>query len=114
MVWLHGLGDNAPRPSASGSSASIAPGVQQVTGSVAARSWPPSNVIVSVDVGDVRSLNLGVRDNPWPAGSDGHPRDAAHALVTGLNELGSKPQLRCRRHLAKLPSITLSIQTPDQ
>jgi hypothetical protein len=64
-----------------------------------------TNVVVSVDVGEVRSLNLGVHSDPWPADSDGHPRDVAHALVKGLYELGKSPQLRCRRALASLPSM---------
>lgn len=68
---------------------------------------PTTNGVCSVDVGDVRSLGLGLRNNPWPADSDGHPRDIAHALVKGLNELGRKPQLRCRQALAKLPSTRM-------
>lgn len=67
-----------------------------------------TNAVVGFDVAEARSLNLGVIDDPWPADSDGHPRDAAHALVKGLYELSKNQQLRCRRALTKLPSMRIA------
>jgi hypothetical protein len=68
---------------------------------------PTTNAVVSVNVGDVRSLGLRVWNDAWPADSDGHARDVAHTLVKGLDGLGKNAQLRRRRDLAKLPSIVL-------
>jgi hypothetical protein len=67
----------------------------------------PSNVVVSVGVEDVRSLQLGVVNNAWPPDVDdpSHLRNAAHALIKGLELLGTKERKRRQRALAQLPSI---------
>jgi hypothetical protein len=54
---------------------------------------------MSFMVTDVRSLSLDVCDDAWPAGvpDPDHPKHAAHALITGLYELGSSAQLRRRK-----------------
>jgi hypothetical protein len=67
----------------------------------------PSNVVVSVGVEDVRSLQLGVVNNTWPPDVDdpSHLRNAAHALIKGLELLGTKERKRRQRALAQLPSI---------
>jgi hypothetical protein len=67
----------------------------------------PWNLVVSVDVGDIRSLQLGACDDPWPPDVDEreHPRNAAHALITGLEDLGKKERRRRQRELVALPSI---------
>src|SRR5205807_1076959 len=65
----------------------------------------PSNVVASVVVGEVRSLKLGVWNDPWPPGEPPHPRDVAHTLIKGLELLGKKESLRVRRALAALPSM---------
>lgn len=68
----------------------------------------PWNLVVSVDVGDIRSIRLGARDDPWPADIDEpeHPRNAAHALITGLERLGKNGRRRRQKDLVLLPSIT--------
>ena len=62
----------------------------------------PMNGVVSLGVSDVRGLELGVVADPWPATTDEKPhlRDAAHALVKGLESLGKKRQHRMRQTLA--------------
>ncbi len=68
----------------------------------------PWNLVVSVDVGDVRSIGLGARDDPWPPDIDEpeHPRNAAHALITGLESLSRGHRRRRQKDLVTLPSIT--------
>ena len=68
----------------------------------------PWNLVVSVEVGDIRLIGLGARDDPWPADIDEpeHPRNAAHALMTGLERLGKGERRRRQKALALLPSIT--------
>jgi hypothetical protein len=63
--------------------------------------------VVSFTVADVRSLSLDVREDAWPADvpDPEHPKHAAHALISGLNELGSSAQLRKRQELAKVQSM---------
>lgn len=68
----------------------------------------PQNVIISVTAGTVREVRLGVRPDPWPPDSDGHPRDAAHALVVNPDSMGKKQLLRARRSLAATSRICLS------
>jgi hypothetical protein len=60
----------------------------------------PLNVVVSITAFAVRNVRLGVRPDPWPPDSDGHPRDVAHALVVNPNELGKKPLHRALQTLA--------------
>lgn len=71
----------------------------------------PWNLVVSVDVGDIRSIALGVHDDPWPFDVDEpeHPRNGAHALITGLQHLGKKARRRRQQELVGLPSITFVI-----
>lgn len=68
----------------------------------------PQNLVVSVDVADVRSIELGVRNDPWPSDIDDadHPRNAAHALITGFEQLSHKERRRRQKKLVTLPSIT--------
>ncbi len=67
----------------------------------------PENVVVGFTVGDVRSLNLGVKDDPWPIDvpDPDHPRNAAHALIIGLNGLGRNARSRQQKLLAEVPSM---------
>lgn len=71
----------------------------------------PLNLVVGVDVGDVRSIALGVRDDPWPPDIDEpeHPRNGAHALITGLERLGTSERRRRQKELVVLPSITFVV-----
>jgi hypothetical protein len=68
----------------------------------------PWNLVVSVEVGDVRSIGLGARDDPWPSDIDEpqHPRNAAHALIVGLERLGRNERRRRQKALVALPSVT--------
>lgn len=68
----------------------------------------PLNLVVSVDVRDVRSIGLGARDDPWPSDIDepDHPRNAAHALITGLERLSRGERKHRQKALVALPSIT--------
>ena len=67
----------------------------------------PRNLVVGVEVGDVRSIGLGAWNDPWPSDipDPEHPRNAAHALITGLEHLGKKARLRRQQALVVLPSI---------
>lgn len=69
----------------------------------------PWNVVVALGVGDVRAVPLGVRDDPWPDDIDEpeHPRNAAHALITGWQGLGKNERRRRQRALAEAPSLRL-------
>lgn len=69
----------------------------------------PWNLVVSVEVGDVRSIRLGVVDDPCPSDVDEpqHPRNEAHALITGLEALGKKERRRRQRLLVVLPSVAI-------
>jgi len=62
----------------------------------------PWNLVASVDVGEVRSIALGVRDDPWPSDIDEaeHPRNRAHALITGLERLGKNGSAGASRSLS--------------
>ncbi len=68
----------------------------------------PWNLVVSVDVGDIRSIGLGARDDPWPSDIDEpeHPRNAAHALIVGLERLSRGQRRRRQQVLVALPSVT--------
>lgn len=63
----------------------------------------PTNAVCSLRAGTARSNALGVVRDPWPPDTDdpSHPRHAAHALVTGMNRLGSKAARRVARELAR-------------
>ena len=65
------------------------------------------NVVVGFAAGDVRSIKLDVRDDPWPQDvrDREHPRNAAHALIIGWNGLGSNERRRRQKLLAELPSM---------
>lgn len=67
----------------------------------------PDDPVVGFTAGDVRGVGLDVLADPWPKDVPDldHPKHGAHALITGLNGLGSKQQLRLRRALAKVPSM---------
>jgi hypothetical protein len=65
----------------------------------------PQNVVVSVHVEQVRQVDLGIRRDAWPPDSDGHPRDAAHALIVNSSSLSRKASAKARRALAALAVI---------
>jgi len=68
----------------------------------------PQNLVVSLGVGEIRAVaNLGVRDDPWPSDVDqaDHPRNAAHALITGWAALSRNERRERQRALATLPSL---------
>jgi hypothetical protein len=67
----------------------------------------PENIVVSFTVSDVRSIRLGVRDDQWPQDVPdlAHPRNAAHALIVGLNELGKSVRRKQQGKLANVPSM---------
>jgi hypothetical protein len=71
----------------------------------------PENLVAGVVVGDVRSLALGVVNDPWPPDvpEPDHPRNGAHSLVTGLGSLGKGERIRRQREIVKLPSIRFII-----
>jgi hypothetical protein len=60
----------------------------------------PQNLVVSVTAAEARTVHLGVRPDPWPAGHDGHIRNAAHALIVNPSSLGDKKLRTARRFLA--------------
>ncbi|HEX6509964.1 MAG TPA: hypothetical protein VF221_20240 [Chloroflexota bacterium] len=70
----------------------------------------PAHIVFGVDVGDVRALKLGVRDDAWPAGipDAGHPRNGAHALIVGWDHVSRKEVGRRARELARLASSRLA------
>jgi hypothetical protein len=67
----------------------------------------PRNIVVGLEVGDVRSIGLGTWNDPWPTDipDPDHPRNAAHALITGLEHLGRKARLRRQQALVAVPSL---------
>ena len=67
----------------------------------------PGNLVVSLPVGAVRAISLGVRDDPWPRGipDPDHPRNAAHALIVGWDGLGKSARRQRQRALSELPSL---------
>jgi hypothetical protein len=64
-----------------------------------------ANLVVGFLAADVRGLGLGIRPDRWPPDDQGHPRGVAHALLTGLEELGKNEQHRRRQDLAKVASM---------
>ena len=68
----------------------------------------PQNRVVGLGVGDVRSVSpLDVHDDPWPAGiaEPEHPRNAAHALITGWDGLTRNERRDRQVALTRLPSF---------
>jgi hypothetical protein len=68
-----------------------------------------TNVVVRLSVGDVMTVEpLRVVDDAWPADVDEpeHPRNGAHALITGWADLGKGDRRRRQSALSKLPSLT--------
>lgn len=68
----------------------------------------PINVVVSLGVGDMRSIQpLGVRDDPWPPDIDepDHPRNVAHALIIGWDGLTRGERRQRQQALTRLPSV---------
>lgn len=65
------------------------------------------NVIISLNLGEVRSLKLGLIDDPNPPGvrDPDHPRHRAHALVIGWRGISKKERMRRQKELTKLPSV---------
>jgi hypothetical protein len=63
--------------------------------------------VVAFTAADVRGVGLDLLADPWPQDvpDPKHRKHAAHALISGLNALGPKPQLAVRRKLAKAPSM---------
>lgn len=72
----------------------------------------PEHVVFGVTVADVRTLKLGVRDDEWPSGipDADHPRNRAHALVVGWENMTRGEVSRCARKLTQLPSMGLAYQ----
>lgn len=72
------------------------------------------NLVVRLTCSDVRSIELDVRSDPWPNDVDDpkHPRNAAHALITGWEGLGTKQRLRRQRALVRLPSLAFVSEDP--
>jgi hypothetical protein len=68
----------------------------------------PDDVVVGFTVGDVRSLQLGVRNDLWPKDvpDPDHPRYGAHALILGLGDLGKSARVKKQKKLVDLPSMT--------
>jgi hypothetical protein len=64
----------------------------------------PQNIIISFTVGQVRSISLGINDDPWPQDvpDPKHLRNAAHALVIGWEGLGKKARIRRQKEFANL------------
>lgn len=58
---------------------------------------------------EVRSLKLGVRDDPWPKDipDADHPRNGAHALIVGWDAMSRSEVKRQARELAKLAATRL-------
>jgi hypothetical protein len=63
---------------------------------------PEINLIVAVPAAVARDLDLGVIPDPWPEHTDEprHPRNAAHALITGMDLKSRKERGRAARALA--------------
>lgn len=72
------------------------------------------NSVVGFTVGDLRSIFLGVKDDQWPEDvSD--PKNliySAHALIKGLNGLGTNQMKKRRKLLSDLPSMAF-VHTPS-
>lgn len=66
-------------------------------------------LVVSLEVADVRARALGVRPDPWPEDVDDpqHPRHAAHALIVGFDGLSRSERRRRQQDLTRCPSLRL-------
>lgn len=69
----------------------------------------PWNLVVGVGVGDLRTIDLSVNDDPWPADvpDPQHPRNAAHALIVGMEGMSRGARRRCQKALVALPSVQI-------
>lgn len=67
----------------------------------------PGHLVVGLSVEDVRRLELGVRNDPWPTDVEDstHPRHGAHALITGLERLPTGERKQRQRALVKSGSL---------
>lgn len=67
----------------------------------------PRNSIVGFTVEDLRSIQLGVKDDQWPqdVSDPKNPIYEAHALIKGLNQLGINQLKKRRKRLSELPSM---------
>lgn len=68
----------------------------------------PQNAIISVTAGEVRKVQLGVAPDPWPSDSDGHRRDAAHALIVKSCDIGSTKLKKAFRALARTAEFVVN------
>jgi hypothetical protein len=66
-------------------------------------------IVASFTVADVRSLRLGVKNDAWPQDvpDPDQPRYAAHALITGLLELGRNQQRKRKKQLVEVQSMQI-------
>jgi len=69
----------------------------------------PLSGVVALNVSDVRSEELDVVNDAWPAETDDpdHLRNAAHALITGLLDLSRSQRQKKADRLAKLADIVI-------
>jgi hypothetical protein len=76
----------------------------------AAVALKPEHIVFGMKTDEVRSLELGVRDNPWPQGipDADHPRNEAHALIVGWDCMSRGEATRRARELAKLAAARLA------
>ncbi len=68
----------------------------------------PTNLVVALEVHDIRSIRpLNVRDDPWPTDipDTTHPRNAAHALITGWQGLSRSERKERQNALVNAPSL---------
>ncbi len=72
------------------------------------------NLVVRIPVGDVRSVDLDVVADPWPKDvpEADHPRNAAHALITGWEGMSKNERRRRQRELSLLPSLRFVYPMP--
>lgn len=71
------------------------------------RNKPLGQAVISVTAGDIRAAEFGLQRDPWPPDSDGHKRDAAHALMTNPNGLGKSRRAKALSRLASQASICI-------
>lgn len=101
-----------PKPDEDGLSVYRQSKLAEVALDASAVATAPEHVVFGVNAGDVRSIKLGVRDDAWPSDvlDPEHPRNGAHALVIGWNDLTRGERGRRARELTKLPSMRLAYQ----
>lgn len=63
-----------------------------------------TNYILSFTAAQARSISLGIKNDAWPEGiaDADHPRNAAHALIVGLEKLGKKEKIRRQKEFSRL------------